>query len=151
MPAHSTGLPGPSWKRRSSLPVAYHSSQADARRDGDEAPCILSPFWYNLFAGLSPTALKVYPLIRRERKEAIVMNKQEWEIRYNQWEKFRAWERTREGLFSEGDIASVWNWYAAAWELARHFDPEWCGKTLDNQKIKHLVQIRNRLTHIRKS
>ncbi len=71
-----------------------------------------------------------------------------WSERKTQFERFAAWEsqylRAR-----PTDFASQLAWMAAAWEVARRFDPEWGGPTSALEHWDQLQRLRSALTRAR--
>ena len=71
-----------------------------------------------------------------------------WRDRQEQFRRFAAWEA--EQLRSRpADFGRRLAWMAAAWEIARRFDPEWGGTESAREHWGHLRHIRAALARAR--
>lgn len=63
--------------------------------------------------------------------------------RQKQWKNFNSWETTFQESGLETDLNDLFNWFAAAWRIAKAKNPDWVRPQIDQEKLWRLQRIRN--------
>lgn len=77
------------------------------------------------------------------------LERQAWEKRQRQWERFHAWEEGWDSDVPPGRLEVLSDWLADAWEVAARFDPAWLAKTVDLEKVRRVTRERAMLATIK--
>jgi hypothetical protein len=70
------------------------------------------------------------------------LNREQLQSRHKQWERFNAWEASDQQAWVATNLTELFNWYGAAWELARELDPAWAKPEVDRGKVRQIQRTR---------
>lgn len=74
------------------------------------------------------------------------IGKEKYYSRQKHWENYNSWETKFHETKIENDLNDTFNWFSAAWEIAKKHNPDWTGVEIDQEKLFHMQKTRNIFT-----